>query len=197
MALRGNLEVISTAINFSMNEVAVPGQVVAHANQTDSSSHFVARLATSGLYFQGGVTGSNPIRVIGILMDEVVAALTNSTTYVYAVGGAGNSTMVTDTASNAIFLNPQGQRYVGEKVGIIRKGFVTTDQIFPGIYPSGGTLAYAASGGLIGDGSSVGAGQSGVVIGQFNGPKDSDGYAEVYIDVDAPGARYNQWGVIQ
>lgn len=192
MALRGLSRTIDDTIQFSMNAAANPGQVVAYSNSTDSTSHNVARLSSSGLFTDGGTEG-DPIRPIGILMDQVIAAPTNSTTNVYALGGAGNSTMISDTPNAGMFMNPQGKRYVGEKVAIHRKGLITTDQLFPGIFPSGGDLAYSASGGLIGDGSVVGAGLSGLIIGRFESPKDSDGYAAVYIDVDAAYLPYRHY----
>ncbi len=194
MALRGLSRTVNDTIQFSMNAVASPGQVVAYSNPTDSTSHNVARLSTSGIFYDGA-TEAQPVRPIGILMDQVIAAPTNSTTNVYALGGAGNSTVVSDTANAGMFMNPQGKRYVGEKVAIHREGLISTDQLFPGIFPSGGNLAYSASGGLIGDGTSVGAGQSGIVIGRFESPKDSDGYAAVYIDVDSAYLQYRHYGI--
>lgn len=189
MALRGLSRTIDDTIQFSMTVAAEAGSLVAYARQVTAANLNTARLSTSGIFFDGA-SEADPVRPLGVLMDQVIAAPTNSTTNLYGLGGAGNSTMVSDTPNAGMFMNPQGKRYVGEAVAIHRKGLITTDRLFPGITPSGGFLAYSASGGLIGDASSVGAGLSGTVIGRFESPKDADGFAAVYVDVDAAYLQY-------
>lgn len=181
MALRGKLYVTETEISFKMNEVAEPGQVVAHVTHLPDSEKLL-RLATSGLHYDGA-TAARPIRVVGIIMDKVIPALSSTPANMLGVGGGGTF-YITNSSSDGIFLNAEGQRYVGETVSVLRKGTIVTNQIIAGTTPSGGNLAYAGSGGMIGDGTTVAAGLSGLVIGMFNGPLDANGYAEVYIDVD-------------
>jgi hypothetical protein len=81
----------------------------------------------------------------------------------------------TFTESTPLF-QEAGTRYVGEKVSVIKRGTIVTDQINEGSTPTIGHLAYAGSGALI-------ATTGNLVIGRFETAKDSDGFARVFIDI--------------
>ena len=63
----------------------------------------------------------------------------------------------------------------------MRKGLITTDRIETLATPSGGVLAWAGIGGTL----SAGSTGSGTPIGVWQTAKDSDGYAQLYVDISA------------
>ena len=65
----------------------------------------------------------------------------------------------------------------GEKVTLLRKGWVVTDMITG--TPSAGDAAYLAASGNVSPSQATGAPQ----VGRFETSKDADGFARVYIDI--------------
>lgn len=67
----------------------------------------------------------------------------------------------------------------GDKVTLVKKGFVVTDMIPVGITPSVGDAAYLAASGFISSTQAAGAPQ----VGRFETTKDAAGFARVSIDI--------------
>ncbi len=66
---------------------------------------------------------------------------------------------------------------IGNKVSILQRGFVTTDVVATGITPVAGQAAYYTTGGEFTN--ATGSAQ----VGYFASGKDSDGYAEIEINI--------------
>jgi hypothetical protein len=119
---------------------------------------------------------SGDATVVGILLDEVVARpaeaedSTNST-----LQGIKSDWIF--TASTPLF-QEAGNRYVGEEVGIMRRGLITTDRIQG--TPSGGMRAWSTVNGYL----SAGATGLGMPVGVWQTTVDADGYAEIYFDAN-------------
>jgi len=78
------------------------------------------------------------------------------------------------------FINFENQETrPGDKVTLIRKGWVVTDMLVSGITPSAGDAAYLAGTGLMGTTQATGAPQ----VGRFEGSVDANGFAKVYMDI--------------
>ena len=78
------------------------------------------------------------------------------------------------------FINFENQETrPGDKVTLIRKGWIVTDMLVSGISPSAGDPAYLAGTGLMGTTQASGAPR----VGRFEGPVDGDGFAKVYMDI--------------
>jgi len=67
----------------------------------------------------------------------------------------------------------------GDKVTLVRKGWLVTDMIPSGISPAVGDAAYVAASGNISSTQASGALQ----VGRFETTKDADGFARVFIDI--------------
>ena len=67
----------------------------------------------------------------------------------------------------------------GDKVTLVRKGWLVTDMIPSGISPAVGDAAYVAASGNISSKQASGALQ----VGRFETTKDADGFARVFIDI--------------
>jgi hypothetical protein len=117
--------------------------------------------------------------VLGILLDEVIArpAEAEDSTDIRLKGIRSDWVFSEATP----LFQEAGKRYVDEEVAIMRKGLITTDRVYTGATPSGGLYAFAMTNGLI----TAGATGSGTPIGVWQSAKDSDGYAQLYVDCPA------------
>ncbi len=66
----------------------------------------------------------------------------------------------------------------GREVSVLTQGRVRTNMIHYQAAPSGGRAAFLAVSGLV---STVTG--SGIKVGWFEGKKDADGYADLYVDI--------------
>ena len=76
----------------------------------------------------------------------------------------------------------------GGKVTLLRKGWVVTNQIDPGVTPTAGQTAYVGPSGYINNTQknpqiNRKVYNGGLVIGEFASTKDEDGYAKVYVNL--------------
>ena len=171
MAIRGlrkiEADVIRHKASAAMEAGIVVGFQLGGTVDTDSLLQYVAP-ATSG--------GAS---VLGILLDKVIARP--------AEAEDSSDTALKGIKSDWIFTEAQplfqeeGLRFVGEEVAIMRKGLITTNRIESGQTPSGGLYAWCATGGDL----SAGATGSGTPIGVWQTAKDTDGYAQLYVDCPA------------
>ncbi len=67
----------------------------------------------------------------------------------------------------------------GDKVALIRKGWIVTNMVVSGITTSTGEAAYVAGTGLMSNVQASGALQ----VGRFEGPVDSEGFAKIFMDI--------------
>ena len=67
----------------------------------------------------------------------------------------------------------------GGKVTLLKKGWVVTNRIDPGVTPAGGNPAYVGPSGYISSNNSLG----GRIVGDFGSSKDEDGYAKVNVNL--------------
>ena len=169
MAIRGLRKIEADVIRHKANQAMEAGIVVKHALgvAVDADSLLIpCEPATSG-----------DAKVLGILLDKVIARPAEAEDSTDAQLKGIHSDWVF-TASNPLF-QEEGLRFVDEEVAIMRKGLITTNRIESASTPSGGMLAWA---GLAGDLSAAGTG-SGTPIGVWQSTADSDGYAQLYVDV--------------
>jgi len=169
MAIRGlrkiEADVIRHKAYAAMTEGSVVGFMVGVAADTSS-------LLRSAYYATSGNA-----TVLGILLDKVVARPAEAEDSSDATLAGIKSDWIF-TAATPLF-QEAGDRFVGEEVGIMRKGLITVNTIARGATPSGGLYAWAAEGGTI----SAGATGSGTPIGVWQTAADSDSYAQLYLDV--------------
>ncbi len=169
MAIRGlrkiEADVIRHKASAAMNAGILVGFQLGGAVDADSLLQAVGP-ATSG-----------DNSVLGILLDEVVArpALAEDSADVQ-LKGIHSSHIYSEATP---LFQEAGKRFVDEEVAIMRKGLITTDRIISGQTPSGGVYAWAGAGGLL---RSTG---SGTPVGVWQTAKDSDGYAQLYLDCPA------------
>lgn len=123
-----------------------------------------------------GPATSGDANVLGILLDKVIARPAEAEDSSDSQLKGIKSDWVF-TAATPLF-QEEGLRFVEEEVAIMRKGLITTNRVETGSTPSGGMLAWA---GLAGD-ISAGSQASGTPIGVWQSAKDSDGYAQLYVD---------------
>lgn len=127
------------------------------------------------------VTGaaSGDAYTLGVLLDKVIArpAEAEDSSDIRLKGIHSDWVF---SAATPLF-QEEGLRYVGEEVGIMRKGLITTNRVELGSTPSGGMLAWAGAAGDISAGSQT----SGNPVGVWQSAKDTDGYAQLYVDVGA------------
>ncbi len=125
------------------------------------------------------VTGatSGDATTLGILLDKVIARPAEAEDSSDAQLKGIHSDWVF-TSATPLF-QEEGLRFVGEEVAIMRKGLITTNRVEAGSTPSGGLLAWA---GVAGD-LSASSQASGTPVGVWQTAKDTDGYAQLYVDV--------------
>jgi len=166
MAIRGLRKIEADVIRHKGNQAMNAGIVVARALgvASDADSRLIPVVpATSG-----------DSTVVGILLDEVVARPAEAEDSTSSQLQGIKSDWIF-TAATPLF-QEAGNRYVGEEVGIMRRGLITTDRIQG--TPSGGVPAWATVNGYI----SAGTTGLGYPVGVWQTTTDSDGYAELYFD---------------
>jgi hypothetical protein len=124
---------------------------------------------------------SGDSKTLGILLDKVIArpAEAEDSTDSKLKG------IISDwvfTAAQPLF-QEEGLRFVNEEVAIMRRGLITTNRIETASTPSGGMLAYAGAAGDLSARNDVLG--SGTPIGVWQSAKDSDGYAQLYVNISA------------
>jgi len=164
MALRGLRKVVEDFIRAKAAEAMSAGAAVRWGDAVDSDTRLNKLfLATSG-----------NAKFVGIVGDRVIAKPT--------LAQASSDSQIAGIRSDWVFteatplFQEEGVRYVGEEVFVIRRGYLATNLIPAGQTPSGGVLAYAQPNGY------VGTTASGLPIGVWQTSKDSDGYAELYLN---------------
>lgn len=169
MAIRGLRKIEADVIRHksyaAMEEGTVVGFKIGVAADATSLLQSVY-YATSGDAF-----------TLGVLLDKVVARPAEAEDSTDATLKGIKSDWIF-TSATPLF-QEAGDRYVGEEVGIMRKGLITTDRVARGATPSGGLYAWCAESGTMSAGSSG----SGVPIGVWQTAKDGDGYAQLYLSV--------------
>jgi len=165
MAIRGLRKIDADIIRLEANEALSAGMSVEYADAAGVNDTTLRRVEK--------VDSSGTANFVGIVLDRVIAkpALAQDSS---DADKAGIHSDWVFTEATPLF-QEEGVRYVGEEVAIMRKGYISTDQIPAGQTPSGGLLAYAQPNGL------VGTTASGYVIGQWQSSADSDGYCELYV----------------
>lgn len=126
-----------------------------------------------------GPCASGDGTTLGILLDEVIArpAEAEDSTDVRLKGIRSDWVFSEATP----LFQEAGKRFVDEEVAIMRKGLITTNMIEAGQTPSGGLYAWCGTSGYL----SAGGTGSGTPIGVWQTAKDSDGYAQLYVDCPA------------
>lgn len=170
MALKGNRYLGDTDISFNMNEVAERGGV---ACISTVGSGVALDQSSALVTYVAGPSGKRPA---GLLLNDMVN--------------------IDQTRQHINWHRDEMQK--GGKVTLLRRGWVVTDMIDPGITPTANDLAYVGPSGYIrntggfgttdnvGSISGTGAPLHGALIGEFLSTKDEDGYAKVYVDLPSP-----------
>lgn len=151
MALKGDRYEFETTISFFMDEVAERGGVT---TLSTAGSGAALDQAEALVTYAADPTGASPI---GLLLNDMV------------------DKDLTRTHLN--FHVNEMQR--GGKVTLLKKGWVVTDMIDPGVVPAGGEPAYVGPSGLLSNDNALG----GALIGAFDSSQDEDGYARVSVNI--------------
>ena len=173
MAIRGLRKIEADVIRHkaaqAMTEGILVGFQLGGSVDADSLLQEVAPVTSGGA------------SVLGILLDTVIArpAEAEDSTDIKLKGIRSDWVFSEATP----LFQEAGKRYVGEEVAIMRKGLITVDTIEAGQTPSGGLYAWAATAGKL----SAGATGSGTPVGVWQSAKDSDGFAQLYLDCPAVG----------
>jgi hypothetical protein len=172
MALKGTRKVEADLIRARANEAMEAGELVRWVDgkvDTATNLRYVEPM-------ESGHAIAVKQRVVGILGDKVIAkpALAKDSS---DADFAGIYSEWAFTEATPLF-QEEGTRFVDEPVYVIRKGLVKTDRIHANSTPSGGMLAYAYPDGL------MGVLPSGVLVGTWQTSEDTDGYAELYVDIN-------------
>lgn len=168
MALRGLRKIEADVIRHKAGQAMEEGICVRHGDTVDSDTGLPKLVPAE----------SGNAKVVGILGDKVIAKPT--------VARSGSTNQLKgifdqDVYSSATPLFQEaGDRYVDEEVFVIRRGLVTTDRIHQAATPSGGLLAYTTTSGYL---TSSDVASSGEPVGVWQSTKDSDGYAQLYVDI--------------
>lgn len=172
MAIRGLRKIEADVIRHKGNAVMEAGIVVKMALGVASDA--------DSLLIPCDAATSGDSKTLGILLDKVITRP--------AEAEDSSDAQLKGIISDWIFTDAQplfqeeGLRFVGEEVGIMRKGLIMTNCIENTSNPSGGMFAYAGDAGDLTarDGPVVGPDTP---IGVWQSPKDSDGYAQLYVDI--------------
>ena len=158
MALKGDRYELETTIDFFMNEVAERGGVV-----TLSTAGSGAALDQSAALVTYAANQSG-VAPIGILLNDMVN--------------------IDQTRQHINFHKNEVQK--GGKVTLLKKGFIVTNQINPGVTIAKGDIAFVGPSGLLTNtqaGTTGKTDSAGAVVGQFDSLKDEDGYAKVSVNL--------------
>ena len=154
MALKADRHELQTDISFFMNEVQNRGLIVCHSGGgSGAAMDQSAALVTAVADPSGDVP-------VGMLLNDMVN--------------------IDQTRQHINWHKDEVQK--GGKVTLLRKGWVVTDQIYAGITPAVGDLAFVAHSGLIHNSDVMGDGAE-LIVGRFLSLKDEDGYAKVEINL--------------
>lgn len=151
MALKPDRSIESTEITLVCNDVIVKGAVLVYGTGTTTSA------SGAGVYTPGAA--------------ELVA---NSSGRIPAGLSLANFVNIDQTRQKRNF--HKDEQIVGEKVPLLRRGWVITDQI-AAVTIAAGDTAYLGASGLLTN-SSAGSAPK---VGQFATKKDADGYAKVHV----------------
>lgn len=171
MAIRGLRKIEADVIRHKADEAMEAGIVVKHALgvAADADSLLIpCEPATSG-----------DAKTLGILLDKVIARPAEAEDSSDAQLAGIKSDWIF-TVAQPLF-QEEGLRFVGEEVAIMRKGLISTNRIESASTPSGGMLAYAGATGDLSARNDVAG--SGTPIGVWQTTADSDGYAQLYVDI--------------
>jgi hypothetical protein len=151
MALKGDRHEFETTIDFFMNEVAERGGI---ATLSTAGSGAAQDQSAALVTYAADPSGVQPI---GLLLNDMV------------------NKDLTRTHLND-HVNEMQQ---GGKVTLLKKGFVVTNRIDPGITVAAQNPAYVGPSGYITNVNTA----YGRVVGTFESLKDEDGYAKVAINL--------------
>lgn len=155
--LKGDRRLLLDEIRYSCNVAVTPANVGVVAVYTGSGASGV-NPDSSG--YTVTVSTSNPSGFVpaGLVLHPVVSGLDESRYHLNAFNG---------------------ERRLGDKTWLAKKGSVYTDRIKAGDTPSQGAAAYLAASGLLSTTSGAGIPQVGV----FGSLKNSDGFALLHFDI--------------
>jgi hypothetical protein len=118
----------------------------------------------------------------GIAMDQANAVVTYKAV---PSGGKPMGILLNDVVNLDLTRQKQNvhkdEVQSGSKVTLVTRGWVVTDQVYPGITVSAGDTAYLQHSGKLTN-VSIGAVAS-PAVGMFTSTKDEDGYAKVFINL--------------
>jgi len=118
----------------------------------------------------------------GIVTAGVASLVTNPSGYKVAGLSLANFVNIDETRYHRNF--HKDEQVIGEKVPLLRKGYIVTDQIASGAVPTPGAKAYlTTSGKLTPTVSATGGEVATPKVGEFATSKDENGYAKVYIEL--------------
>jgi hypothetical protein len=116
----------------------------------------------------------------GVALDDTAAVVT-----LPGANASGNKPaglLLNDVVNNDLTrVHPnywKNQMQVGGKVTLLKKGWVVTNMILPGVTPVVGDTAYVAASGRLTNSPALG----GVACGKFLSAKDQTGYAKVEVN---------------
>jgi hypothetical protein len=150
MALKPDRVEAYTDISFFMNETGERGGVVVHLTAGSGSA---MDDGSAVVEYAADQSGTNPA---GLLLNDVVD--------------------LDLTRQHINFHKDEVQK--GNKVTLLRQGFVVTDMIVSGVSPTAGEPAYYGA-----DGKLTNVSTNSVQVGRWLSAKDVDGYAKVDINI--------------
>lgn len=151
MALKSDRRELDTDISFFMDEVAEKGYVVCYSTAGSGAAMDDSNAVVTIPAHASGTP-------VGILLNDMVN--------------------IDQTRQHINWHKDERQK--GDKVTILKKGYVVTNAISG--TPAGGDPAYVVASGLIGNAAGSGGGST-QIIGRFKSSKDSDGYCTVDINL--------------
>ena len=160
MALKGDRYELETTIDFFLNEVAERGGV---ATLSTAGSGAALDQSAALVTYAAQQSGVAPI---GILLNDMVN--------------------IDQTRQHINFHKNEMQK--GGKVTLLRKGWVVTNRIDPGVTVTAGQTAYVGPSGYLTNTQknpqiNRKVYNGGLIVGEFASTKDEDGYAKVYVNL--------------
>ena len=158
MALKGDRYELETTIDFFMNEVAERGGV---ATLSTAGSGAALDQSAALVTYAAQQSGVAPI---GILLNDMVN--------------------IDQTRQHINFHKNEMQK--GGKVTLLRKGWIVTNRIDPGVTVTAGQTAFVGPSGYISRKQKTGTPHEstrGQFIGTFESTADEDGYAKIAVNL--------------
>lgn len=156
MALKPRRQHVDSTISWYMDEVAERGGIVCVST---AGSGALEDQSLNLVTYKAAASGGKPV---GLLMSDVVNL---------------------DLTRQHLNWNKE-EVQKGSKVTIWHKGTVVTDMVDPGVTPTAGQIAYLGPSGLVTNVETATGGEATKIkVGRFMGPKDEDGFAELYVDL--------------